>query len=202
MTTDTLDLLSEAAVEIENLTDRYNPVALRLRAAIAETRAYCTHRRAFPAASEHAMTCPDCGAVYQNRGGKMKGKAMKTIQTTRWMIDGSIDLLQTCVDSEWHLATAVGSLMERGLSRDDAQAFADFAFADVSLDEAPEDQVTDEQYDRITAGETVLFNAAPDLLKALRALADHASPELFLVTSEEHIEAHRSAREAIRKATA
>lgn len=49
---------------------------------------------------------------------------------TQWMIDGQVNLTQIATESDWHLASTIDGLMAAGLGRADAEAFADFAFAD------------------------------------------------------------------------
>jgi hypothetical protein len=71
-----------------------------------------------------------------------------------WMIDGKIDLTAIFEREDWHLASCISALTDAGLSREDAEAFADFAFNDFAKvrDRDPEDCVTDTQYDRLTVG--------------------------------------------------
>ena len=74
------------------------------------------------------------------------------LMTEKWMIDEKIDLTKACVDANWHQATAIDNLIAQGLSRVDAEAFADFRFclAATIRDRRPEDCVTDEQYERLS----------------------------------------------------
>ncbi|MBK7406409.1 MAG: hypothetical protein IPJ41_17855 [Phycisphaerales bacterium] len=79
----------------------------------------------------------------------------KFISTHEWKIDGTVNLTAICLESEWHLATAIDGLIAAGLSREDAGAFANFAFADDASARGgciygkPEDYLTDEQWDRL-----------------------------------------------------
>jgi hypothetical protein len=68
------------------------------------------------------------------------------------MIDTSIDLTDVCQRAEWHLATAVSMLTARGLTRDDAEAFTAFQFAEVATrGDNSADCVSDAQWDRLTS---------------------------------------------------
>ena len=63
-----------------------------------------------------------------------------------------INITKVCKDANWHLRTAIDELSKH-LSQRDAEAFVYFVFADhsVSYNEEgrAEDQVTDEQWDRL-----------------------------------------------------
>lgn len=63
-----------------------------------------------------------------------------------------INITKVCKDANWHLRTAIDELGKR-LSRRDAEAFVYFVFADYSAsydeESRAEDQVTDEQWDRL-----------------------------------------------------
>ena len=69
-----------------------------------------------------------------------------------WVIDATIDLTQICENAAWHLATAIDALVASGLSRQDAEAFAGFAFREHAKvgDGKPEDFIDDAQYERLT----------------------------------------------------
>ena len=61
-----------------------------------------------------------------------------------------INLTQICIACKWHLATTQAMLVDHGLSRRDAQAFAAFAFADhAEVGDNPDDLLTDDQNDRL-----------------------------------------------------
>jgi len=78
----------------------------------------------------------------------MKGRYGKS----DWIVDDKINLSVLCEEAGWHLATTVDRLAGEGLSHQDAEAFADFAFADEAGDGDEQDYVTDDQYERITLG--------------------------------------------------
>jgi len=65
------------------------------------------------------------------------------------MSENRINLTETCKAAEWHLATTIDKLLAANLSRDDAEAFAAFAFAEQGQCGYPEQEVTDEQWDRL-----------------------------------------------------
>ena len=73
-----------------------------------------------------------------------------------WMIDGTINLTEVCERAEWHLGTAIDGLVAKGMTRQDAEAFADLAFTDHavesggSADHRAEDAVTCAQWDRLS----------------------------------------------------
>lgn len=73
-----------------------------------------------------------------------------------YLIDGEIDLAAICEEAGWHHATCMDKLQEKGLSRQDAEAFAEFAFAERAntmggvTDVEPEECVTVEQWNRLT----------------------------------------------------
>jgi len=64
------------------------------------------------------------------------------------MSENRINLTETCKAAEWHLATTIDKLMAANLPREDAEAFAAFAFAEQGGGDA-EQEVTDEQWDRL-----------------------------------------------------
>ena len=64
------------------------------------------------------------------------------------MSENRINLTETCKAAEWHLATTIDKLLAANLPRDDAEAFAAFAFAEQGGGDA-EQEVTDEQWDRL-----------------------------------------------------
>ena len=47
-----------------------------------------------------------------------------------WVIDDRIDLTKILEDEEWHLSSVIAALKLAGLTQEDAEAFAAFAFAD------------------------------------------------------------------------
>ena len=62
----------------------------------------------------------------------------------------TINLTVTCERADWHLATTIADLQALELSREDAEAFANFAFADESTGgPAAEESITDAQWDRL-----------------------------------------------------
>lgn len=69
-----------------------------------------------------------------------------------WFIDGRIDLTGVCEDAGWHLATATEALRGLGLDWRDAEAFADFAFAEKALvkDGSADFPLSDEQEARLS----------------------------------------------------
>ena len=69
-----------------------------------------------------------------------------------WIIDNKINLTEICEAENWHLASVRKRMEGEGIDARDAEAFAAFAFADEATvrDDAPEDLVTDEQYNRLT----------------------------------------------------
>jgi hypothetical protein len=80
------------------------------------------------------------------------GRRHKGETTMNWIIDATIDLTQICENAAWHLATAIDALVASGLSRQDAEAFAGFAFREHAKvgDGKPEDFIDDAQYERLT----------------------------------------------------
>ena len=74
---------------------------------------------------------------------------------TNWIIDGNINLCAVAVESNWHLATIIEKLTAAGLTRGDAEAFADFicneyACLNGTSDHDSEECVNDAQYDRLS----------------------------------------------------
>ena len=62
----------------------------------------------------------------------------------------TINLTVTCERADWHLASTITDLQAQELSREDAEAFANFAFADKStFGPAAEESITDGQWDRL-----------------------------------------------------
>lgn len=78
----------------------------------------------------------------------------KGFSTSKWIVDGSINVTDICEAANWHLATVHDRLIAAGLNREDAEAFAAFVFEDMAVVKAgrPEDLVTDEQYERLDVG--------------------------------------------------
>ena len=80
---------------------------------------------------------------------------MAYISNNTWTIDGSISLTKVCKDADWHLQTTIDSLIGLGLTREDATAFANFAFIEDSTarggraDCKAEDCLSDAQWDRL-----------------------------------------------------
>lgn len=74
------------------------------------------------------------------------------MSSTIWIIDGTINLTAICTAADWNSASIIDGLVAAGLTRSDAEAFADFACADHATrsDRTPEECVSDEQYERIT----------------------------------------------------
>ena len=74
----------------------------------------------------------------------------------QWVADGTVNITAVCEMAEWHLATAIDALAAKGLTRPDAEAFADLAFTDHATecggrtDHKAEDAVTDAQWDRLS----------------------------------------------------
>lgn len=75
--------------------------------------------------------------------------------TKQLTIDGRIDLTAIMADSDMHLATVIERLQAEGLTRRDAEAFADYAFNAMAIvrDVDPEDCLTAEQRERLTTDE-------------------------------------------------
>lgn len=69
-----------------------------------------------------------------------------------WMLDDSIELEKVAAEAEWHRATMIERLIAEGLSREDADSYTAFVFADRAkvADAPPEFFVTDDQWDRLT----------------------------------------------------
>ena len=60
-----------------------------------------------------------------------------------------INLTMVCESADWHLGTTIGEL-QKTLCLDDAEAFANFAFADGATAGPPaEKHITDAQWDRL-----------------------------------------------------
>jgi len=71
-----------------------------------------------------------------------------------WLIDGCVNLTALCENERWHLASVIGRLLDIGLERRDAEAFASLAFADAAVaGDWPDELVTPEQRARLTRGE-------------------------------------------------
>ena len=73
-----------------------------------------------------------------------------------WMIDDRIDLTAICKQARWHRLSIIDALVAANLPRSDAEAFADFAICEMAqseggiCDHRPEDEVTDEQWERLS----------------------------------------------------
>jgi len=73
-----------------------------------------------------------------------------------WKIDSRINLTAICEDAQWHRLSIIDELVASKLERKDAEAFADFAICEMVQagggisDHRPEDEVTDEQWERLT----------------------------------------------------
>ena len=66
-----------------------------------------------------------------------------------WVIDTTIFLEEICETANWHLATVICALVAKGLTREDAEAFAEFAFDDKATGGTTDNLVNDEQWDRL-----------------------------------------------------
>lgn len=75
-----------------------------------------------------------------------------------WKIDNKINLTQICNSADWHLQSIIDALAEAGLDRRDAECFAAFASAAYAMefggacDGDPRDELTDDQWDRLSHG--------------------------------------------------
>lgn len=75
--------------------------------------------------------------------------------SSHWIIDERIDATAICESSNWHLATCIDGISAEGVSRSDAEAFANFVFCDhasIRGGDDPEDWVTQPQYERLSYG--------------------------------------------------
>jgi len=63
----------------------------------------------------------------------------------------TINLSEIARQKEWHLASIISALQKQSLSRQDAEAYANFIFADEAEtnDGRPEDHLSDEQWARL-----------------------------------------------------
>lgn len=78
-------------------------------------------------------------------------KARTETRTKQWMVDGTVAVEAICEEEDWHLATVIRRLQAAGLSRDDAEVFAQFVFDDHSTTGLrPEDELTEEQWARLS----------------------------------------------------
>ena len=68
-----------------------------------------------------------------------------TNTSKNWFIDGNIDLSEIAVESEFHRWTMVDRLTCCGISRSDAEAFAEFMYHWYGHP----DELTDDQRDRL-----------------------------------------------------
>lgn len=67
----------------------------------------------------------------------------------RLILDGWVDLTGICEGAGWHLASAIDALTELGIDKRDAEAYADFAFAErAAVSDGAE--LTPEQAARLT----------------------------------------------------
>ena len=72
----------------------------------------------------------------------------------RWILDGFVDLRGVCEDENWHLASVVRFLVTLGISRRDAEAYADFMFHENAATRDPHGGLlTPEQRARLTRAE-------------------------------------------------
>ena len=67
-----------------------------------------------------------------------------------WMIDKTIDATAICEASKWHLATVIGKLVEAGLTQADADAFANYIFADAAGDVDRDEYITEALWQRLS----------------------------------------------------
>ena len=69
-----------------------------------------------------------------------------------WIVDDTIDVTAICQRNNWHRASAVAELANVLNNKEDAEAFVSFVFCDSASvsDHRPEDNVTDDQYERLT----------------------------------------------------
>jgi hypothetical protein len=71
-----------------------------------------------------------------------------------WIIDDRVNVTGICRSCNWHYASVLKALSERGYTREDAEVFARFAFADhARKGERPEDQITTEHWERLSLAE-------------------------------------------------
>lgn len=64
-----------------------------------------------------------------------------------------IQLTETCYEHDWHRASVVDALIAQGLSRDDAESYTAFAFADRGGEPEAEQHLTDAQLEALESGE-------------------------------------------------
>jgi hypothetical protein len=69
-----------------------------------------------------------------------------------WIIDNKIKLTEIVMDDD-HLATCIDRLVNEGLSRRDAEAFANFGIDELSIEQggvgSDEEYLTEEQFERL-----------------------------------------------------
>ena len=75
------------------------------------------------------------------------------MSSNEWIIDGHIGLSSICEAKRWHLASVIHELVACGLSRRDAEAFADFAFAAQAAVYDDPLELSPEQFLRLTVAE-------------------------------------------------
>jgi len=73
--------------------------------------------------------------------------------SNEWLIDGHIGLSSICESCRWHLASVIHELVACGLTRRDAEAFADFAFAAQAAVHDDPLELTPEQFLRLSTAE-------------------------------------------------
>lgn len=93
-----------------------------------------------------------------------------------------VELTALCERAEWHLATVIDALQAAGLDRDEAEAYAQFAFADraqVPGDWA-EEYLSDAQWNRLGAA---YFHGRPSGEWLIHPTVEHAR----LVRAEQRV---------------
>ncbi len=75
------------------------------------------------------------------------------MSNNEWLIDGHIGLSSICESCKWHLASVIDELVEVGLTRRDAEAFADFVFAAQAAVYDDPLELTPEQFLRLSVVE-------------------------------------------------
>ena len=68
-----------------------------------------------------------------------------------------LNITEICRGAEWHLATAIDAAMAAGLSREDAEAFVNFAFCEYAaanggVADDGDDYITNAQWERLELG--------------------------------------------------
>ena len=67
-----------------------------------------------------------------------------------YIVDGSIDLVEVAEGQKWHLGSVIAALQDRGLTRFDAEAYADLIFKEHSTIVDDEPDLTAEQWARLS----------------------------------------------------